>query len=390
MTNLLGLIFTLFISLSAKADKTSHDYSDDICNNVLHELLATQQGDRVKNDVVKVNQELKAAIESKTAAQVMEASKIYPPEVVSRLENSDRLYAAQNNYLKSKITQIEAEAATRQKKSESLSWFKRNFSIFFWKNETVIEIKNINQAIAQLEASASEIQKRLDEISRSKNQELNSANQKLRDEVERYSKLEKDLNQQIKNTLDDFLEKHFDPAIVLIASSNELESIKTQTHRVISEVDEALDAVDSAQTTELFDLVSDNALVSLWSHSNNSDAASEIKDIRAPLQELKNKIDALKKNSLSSIPTSHDLTLPDDFFDTVIDLLFDFSFDFSSFFSLSRLGDSEDELNSLSTSLSELVSEVDKKQKLINQKLDDYACMARGICLGDQSSLRPR
>ena len=96
----------------------------------------------------------------------------------------------------------------------------------------------------------------------------------------------------------------------------------------VTALDEAIEALDSAQTYETLDLVSDNKGLSAVSTMANSTAQDRVGEAREA-------IDVLSRKTKSAI--DEDLVAPGDTLDLFLDMAFDPGFDFLSLYNIGRL-----------------------------------------------------
>lgn len=128
------------------------------------------------------------------------------------------------------------------------------------------------------------------------------------------------------------------------------QSAKTKYDKVIYEIDQALDAIDSAQAMETMDLFTKNKGISIMSSMSNSSASSEIDDIKPAIRDLENYLKELKIKE-ETIFKSVDIS---DLSDFMVDMFLDWDFDIMSFFTLSKLSSAEDKIKDLRRSLKPL------------------------------------
>lgn len=163
----------------------------------------------------------------------------------------------------------------------------------------------------------------------------------------------KSLEEALPDSLVDLKIKHnhyyiHDHTYYKIAGQKEQwESAKNQHERVLSQIREAQSAVSSAETMETLDLFSKNKGISVLSTLSNSDASSEIEDIRPELDLLVTQL----KNLQQDTPDAMKTIKVSDTLDLISDLAFDFSFDFMSIFSLMKLSKADDQLDQLEAKL---------------------------------------
>ena len=98
----------------------------------------------------------------------------------------------------------------------------------------------------------------------------------------------------------------------------------------VTALDEAIEALDSAQTYETLDLVTDNKGLSAVSTMANSTAQDRVAEAREA-------IDVLSRKTKAAI--DEDLIAPGDTLDLFLDMAFDPGFDFLSLYNIGRLAD---------------------------------------------------
>lgn len=133
----------------------------------------------------------------------------------------------------------------------------------------------------------------------------------------------------------------------LSRSYSSWETAKNKYNKVIYEIDQALDAIDSAQAMETMDLFTKNKGISIMSSMSNSSASSEVEDIKPAIRDLENYLKELKLKE-ETIFKSVDIS---DMSDLMVDMFLDWDFDIMSFFTLSKLSNAEDKIKDLKRNL---------------------------------------
>lgn len=138
---------------------------------------------------------------------------------------------------------------------------------------------------------------------------------------------------------------------------NEMSKLKSSGDKCIREIEEAIAAVDSAETTEMLDMVSSNSGLKLLSTMNNSTAHSEVDEANAALRNFVKEIEDFKNKEVCNIEHLNKDNL---FTKLDFDITLDFLFDFYSIFTLFALSDAKSEL-----------SEILNKVKLVVKKIQE-------------------
>lgn len=138
-----------------------------------------------------------------------------------------------------------------------------------------------------------------------------------------------------------------------------LDVLRSATDAVTA-LDEAIEALDSAQTYETLDLVSDNKGLSAVSTMANSTAQDRVGEARAA-------IDVLSRKTKSAI--DEELVAPGDTLDLFLDMAFDPGFDFLSLYNIGRLSDARSRCEEARVR----VSEVEVRLRERHQEAHDAA-----------------
>jgi hypothetical protein len=136
---------------------------------------------------------------------------------------------------------------------------------------------------------------------------------------------------------------------------NEMSKLKSSGEKCIREIEEAIAAVDSAETTEMLDMVSSNSGLKLLSTMNNSTAHSEVDEANAALKRFVKDIENFKNKEVCNIEHLNKDNL---FTKLDFDITLDFLFDFYSIFTLFALSDAKSELSATLNKIKPVVNQI--------------------------------
>ncbi|HCF9833296.1 TPA: hypothetical protein NI803_004587 [Pseudomonas aeruginosa] len=117
-------------------------------------------------------------------------------------------------------------------------------------------------------------------------------------------------------------------------------------------LDTARSACESASTAEVFDLVSSNKGIAIWSSLQTSSASSAVREAGQAVKAL---ADALPKHAEAAA-----LDAPDDFLDLIVDMTIAPDFDVLSLFNMGRLNDAAGKCRQASEKLAPLLDRLKK------------------------------
>lgn len=215
---------------------------------------------------------------------------------------------------------------------------------------------------------------------------LRSHRRQLAEMVERQSSAERDfekqlttLKQQQRQALTKLLGETIDAGsakadLLAIQHSYETVSSLADSHRktvdagnrVLREIDEAQSAVSSAQTTEVFDMMSSNKGISALSTMSSMSASSEVDDVKRAMKRFTK---ALEEHQATVEGLGHDLSL--EYLDFGFDLLgLNDGFDFGSALSLMSLSSTGSDLDKAEREVKKVLSPLQKAHKALAEERD--------------------
>lgn len=150
---------------------------------------------------------------------------------------------------------------------------------------------------------------------------------------------------------------------------NEMSKLKSSGDKCIREIEEAIAAVDSAETTEMLDMVSSNSGLKLLSTMNNSTAHSEVDEANAALKRFVKDIENFKNKEVCNIEHLNKDNL---FTKLDFDITLDFLFDFYSIFTLFALSDAKSELSSTLNKIKPVVKQI---QESVNKVMSNITIL---------------
>ena len=150
---------------------------------------------------------------------------------------------------------------------------------------------------------------------------------------------------------------------------NEMSKLKSSGEKCIREIEEAIDAVNSAETTEMLDMVSSNSGLKLLSTMNNSTAHSEVEEANAALKRFVKDIENFKNKEVCNIEHLNKDNL---FTKLDFDITLDFLFDFYSIFTLFALSDAKSELSSTLNKIKPVVKQI---QESVNKVMSNITVL---------------
>lgn len=150
---------------------------------------------------------------------------------------------------------------------------------------------------------------------------------------------------------------------------NEMSKLKSSGDKCIREIEEAIAAVDSAETTEMLDMVSSNSGLKLLSTMNNSTAHSEVDEANAALRNFVKEIEDFKNKEVCNIEHLNKDNL---FTKLDFDITLDFLFDFYSIFTLFALSDAKSELSEILNKVKLVVKQI---QESVNKVMSNITVL---------------
>lgn len=136
----------------------------------------------------------------------------------------------------------------------------------------------------------------------------------------------------------------------------------------IDKIEEAIDSVDSAETTEMMDLFSKNNGIKMLSTLNNSTAHSDVEEANEALQNFINDVEKFKNKDICELSNLKDDNI---FTNLDFDVTLDFLFDFYSFFTLSSLSDAKDNLYNAVNKIKPVVESIEKALSGITEYIEN-------------------
>lgn len=150
---------------------------------------------------------------------------------------------------------------------------------------------------------------------------------------------------------------------------NEMSKLKSSGDKCIREIEEAIAAVNSAETTEMLDMVSSNSGLKLLSTMNNSTAHSEVDEANAALRNFVKEIEDFKNKEVCNIEHLNKDNL---FTKLDFDITLDFLFDFYSIFTLFALSDAKSELSEILNKVKLVVKQI---QESVNKVMSNITVL---------------
>jgi len=242
------------------------------------------------------------------------------------------------------LTEYEVILIDFTKEYKAINFFKRLFS--FTKRKQLKEIKNF---IKRQEALMQDYQREID-VKRNtlKN---NYINQLIMSDDTHHTKYEA-INERVQLATDVY---------------NTIHKAKKAGDNVLTEIDEALSAIDSASTMETIDMFTNNKGISLLSSMSTSDAKSQVDDVSPAIEKFKKELEYtyLKVNEVQLDSTW-----------ATLDLIFDmadvgFMDVFSSFMVLDSLNNTESKLKDVQKTIKKVMETVNKDYSEIKGQLQD-------------------
>lgn len=256
-----------------------------------------------------------------------------------KYSNNDGITNAKNSLVK-----VSLELSDKKNKLKNYSFWKRLFSF------------SLKYEIEQLEFDQDDLSEKI--------MSLQNNNKDL------YSKLFDKL------LLDLTMQKHsvayisIDEKIKEIKNlHNEMSKLKSSGEKCIREIEEAIAAVDSAETTEMLDMVSSNSGLKLLSTMNNSTAHSEVDEANAALRNFVKEIEDFKNKEVCNIEHLNKDNL---FTKLDFDITLDFLFDFYSIFTLFALSDAKSELSEILNKVKFVVKQI---QESVNKVMNNITIL---------------
>lgn len=145
-------------------------------------------------------------------------------------------------------------------------------------------------------------------------------------------------------------------------------------------VQNALDAIDSAQSVETMDMFTKNKGISVMSSFSNASARDAVNAVKASAPDfqaaMQNYGAYLKDYKVPAVQAG---------FGDMTDLIFDFAFgggfDFMSIFTLSALGNAEDKMEDVREAVDKAAQFVSENRVKVEQALNQYRQKVRQFCL---------
>lgn len=242
------------------------------------------------------------------------------------------------------LTEYEVILIDFTKEYKAINFFKRLFA--FAKRRQLKEIKNF---IKRQEALLKDYQREIDV--KKNTLKNNYINQLIMSDSTNNQKYES-INERIQLVTDLY---------------NTIHKAKKAGDNVLSEINEALSAIDSASTMETIDMFTSNKGISLLSSMSTSDAKSEVDDVAPAIEKFKKELEytRVKVNEVQLESTW-----------ATLDLIFDmadigFMDIFSSFMVLDSLNSAESKLKDVEKTIRKVMETVNKDYNEIKNQLQD-------------------
>lgn len=244
------------------------------------------------------------------------------------------------------------------------------------RNRSQKVMKTNQQSLQKTESSLKAKQKELGEYSflkrlvsfslKSEINSLESERQALLDnlksitttEKEKYSQLYNSIltNLTLKNQANDY--QH---VVHLISNSNQLYSeflsLFNSGKECLSQIESAIDSVNSAENTEIMDICSSNSGIKMMSALSNASAHDDVDSANQAISDFSEKIKAFKQKEICNIQEIQKDSLSVSLnFDLTLDILFDFY----GFFTLSALSDAKSELRKAYDKIQSVVQSIEE------------------------------
>jgi len=221
-------------------------------------------------------------------------------------------------------------------------------------------MKTNQQSLQKTESSLKAKQKELCEYSflkrlisfslKSEINSLESERQALMENLKSITTTEKELYSQLYNSiLTNLTLKNqatdYQHVSHLISNSNqlycELLSLLNSGKECLSQIESAIDSVDSAESTEIMDICSSNSGIKMMSALNNATAHDDIDSANQAISDFAEQVKAFKQKEMCNIKEIQKDSL---FISLNFNMALDILFDFYGFFTLSALSDAKSEL----------------------------------------------
>lgn len=137
-------------------------------------------------------------------------------------------------------------------------------------------------------------------------------------------------------------------------------------HSCIQKINTAIDSIESAKTTEMMDLFSNNSGIKMMSTLNNHAAHQEVVETNQIISQFIKDIEGFKEKEASNIQHIIDNS---QVISLNFDVTLDFLFDFYSFFTLSALSDTEEQLSKLLVQITDVVDNINQYRSNISEYL---------------------
>jgi hypothetical protein len=151
--------------------------------------------------------------------------------------------------------------------------------------------------------------------------------------------------------------------------------------RCMTEIKEALSALDSAQTMEMIDMGTKSKGIAIMSHLSTSSANGEVRDIKPALENFKRELQDIK-DALTL--QEGKLKTVDDTLDFVFDMVFSGA-DFMSVFQLFALSGARSDVAQLKGQVETVQRDLDARFEKLQDNIHKLVCEVRSLCLVGQS-----
>jgi hypothetical protein len=170
----------------------------------------------------------------------------------------------------------------------------------------------------------------------------------------------KDIDKKVTETIDDHLRSTNASYLMIATIHKDIAEVKSAGDILERQINNALDALSSAISTEWVDLATNNNGISFLSYLENDSAREAVAEVEKALNDFRDKAKALKEQT-EKIKEIDLKSLDLDNMDLVFDLAFDDVFDFMSIFVL-------DELEKAKENIDVLAEKIKPIQKTIGEE----------------------
>ena len=188
----------------------------------------------------------------------------------------------------------------------------------------------------------------------------------------------KDLDQDVIEKIHEYLQQTDATFRALLVPQQAAQELQDAVAGFLETIDNALSEIDDAQSMETMDMFSKNKGISFMSSIANSEAKSAVRAVESAAPAFQQAVerygDTVKQADLGNIKAEFGDTM-----DLVFDLAFD-GFDFMSMFTLSALGNAEDNLKAARSKVDEVGDLAARHLATADEAVSAYIARARSAC----------